>query len=103
MKLKCAVPVRVMGAVLLVVGLAGCNSVKGTYVCEAGILDSVRLESGDKAYVDATFFGQKQEKVGTYTVDGDTVSINIGGQTNNFTHSKNTLDGGAIVGKCVIK
>jgi len=91
------------GAVLLTVLLAGCNNVKGVYVCEAGMLDSIRLESGGKAYVSATFFGQKQEKTGTYTVDGDKVSINIGGVANEFTHSKNTLDGGAMVGKCTMK
>jgi hypothetical protein len=89
--------------VLLVVVLAGCTNVKGTYACEGGLLDSVRLESGGKAYASMMFLGQRSEKAGTYTVDGDKVNVVLDGQSTVFTYSKNTLDGGMMVGKCTMK
>jgi hypothetical protein len=103
MKAKTRVWSGMTGTVLLVLLLAGCNSVKGEYGCEGGLLDSVRLDSGGKASATMTFLGQRSEKAGTYTVDGDKVTLNIDGQSTVFTHAKNVLDGGMMVGKCTAK
>jgi len=94
-----------VGSALLAVSLAGCpgSSVTGEYTCEGGLLDGLRLESGGKAYLTATMFGMKQEKAGTYTVDGDKVNVVINGESTVFTLTGKTLDGGGLVGKCTLK
>lgn len=92
-----------VGVVFFVMILAGCTNVKGDYACQGGLLDSLRLESGGKAYLSMTYLGQKVDSAGTYTVDGDKVNVVIGGQTAVFAHSGKTLDGGEMNGKCTAK
>jgi hypothetical protein len=104
MKSKTVGRIGAMGTVLLVVILAGCGGVKGDYTCTGGMLDSLRLESGGKADVSMTFLGQKIEKAGTYTEDGDKVTVVLdGSQSAVFAHSGKTLDGGETYGKCTVK
>jgi len=93
---------QVAGCALLLVVLAGCNSVKGTYACSGGVfLKSIKLDSDDKALVTGDVWGQIQQKSGTYKVDGDNVTITIEGQAIQFVHKDKTLDGGPMAGKCV--
>ncbi len=95
---------RVAGLAFLVLVLAGCNSVKGDYTCDGGLVDSMRLEGGGKAYVTIMFLGQKTEQAGTYAVDGDKVTVTAApGQSMVFTQSGKTLDGGQMAGKCTMK
>lgn len=95
---------RFAGCALLTVFLSGCGpNVKGEYACKGGILESIKLESGGKAYVGANMFGVKQSKTGTYAVDGDKVVITIGMQPQEFTRKGNTLDGGQILGVCTAR
>ncbi len=94
----------VVGSMFMLLLLTGCNSVKGDYTCDGGLMDSMRLEGGGKAYVTIMFLGQKSEQAGTYTVDGDKVTVTIGpGQTTVFTRTDKVLDGGTMVGKCTPK
>jgi hypothetical protein len=92
-----------IGTLFLVVILLGCGGVEGDYACQGGLLDSLRLESGGKAYVSMTYLGQKTDKAGTYTVDGDKVTVVLEGQSAVFAHSGKTLDGGEMYGKCSAK
>lgn len=86
---------------LLVVVLAACTpSVKGEYACKDGFIDTIKLESDGRALVSATMLGMKQEKVGTYTVNGDNVVITIDRDSNTFTRNGKTLNGGPLVGIC---
>jgi hypothetical protein len=104
MKHGCVSLMRFTACALLTVVLASCTpGVQGVYACEGSILDAIRLESGGKAYVSATMFGQTSEKAGTYTVDGDKVSIVIDGESTVFTLKGKTLDGGGMVGRCTAK
>jgi hypothetical protein len=82
--------------------LAGCSrNVKGTYNCKGGIfLQSVTLESSDKALVSGNVFGTIQQKTGTYKVDGDNVVITVDGQSTPFNLKDKTLDGGELGGIC---
>lgn len=91
-----------LGLTVLALVLNGCSkNVKGTYNCKGGIfLQSIRLESGDKATVTGNVFGSVQQKVGTYTVDGDNVTITVGGQATPFILKGTTLDGGEVGGTC---
>jgi len=92
------------GLMFLMVVLAGCTNVKGEYVCDGSLLDSLRLESGGKAHVTATLLGVKSERDGTYSVDGDKVNIVLApGESAVFTLSGKTLDGGQMGGKCTMK
>ena len=91
------------GCSLLVLGLAGCTNVKGNYSCQGGLLDSLTLESDGKATASATMLGIKQVRSGTYTVDGDKVTVVINGSPSVFNHSGKTLDGGEVVGKCTLQ
>jgi hypothetical protein len=59
----------------------------------------LRLTSNGKVYATVTFLGQKQEKAGTYEVDGAKVIVKMDPSATVFTRSGNTLDGG-INGKC---
>ncbi len=93
----------IVGTALLVFVLAGCGGVKGDYACQGGLLDSLRLESGGKAYVSMTYLGQKMEKAATYSVDGDKVNVVLDGSSAVFAHSGKTLDGGDMYGKCTAK
>jgi len=96
--------IRSLACAFLPLLLASCTpGVKGVYTCEGGLLDSISLESGGKAYASATMFGMKQQRAGTYTVDGDKVVITINGDSTVFTHSGKTLDGGVIAGKCTAR
>ena len=73
MKIKC---IGLLGLAGLALVLTGCSNIKGTYNCKGGIfLQSITLESGDKATVTGNVFGSIQQKPGTYTVDGNTVTI----------------------------
>jgi hypothetical protein len=104
MRSGCVSLMRFAAGALLTVVLAGCTpGVQGVYACQGSLLDAVRLESGGKAYVSATMFGQTSEKAGTYSVDGDKVSIVIDGQSTVFTLNGKTLDGGGLVGRCTAK
>jgi hypothetical protein len=88
---------------LLTVVLAACTpNVKGLYICEDSPLDTVKLESGGKAYITATLFGVKSENAGTYTVDDDRVVVSYGGQSTVFTLKDKTLDAG-VAGKCTAR
>jgi hypothetical protein len=88
---------------LLALSLTGCTpNITGVYTCQGGLLDSLRLESGGKAYATSTFLGIKQEHAGTYTVDGDKVNLLIDQQSTVFTLKDKTLDGGGFVGSCTI-
>jgi hypothetical protein len=100
MKAKTAGCIRTVGATLLVVTLTGCGGVEGNYACEGGLLDSVQLKSGAKACVTMSMFGQKLEKAGAYTVDGDKVNVLIDGDSMLFTSSGKTLNGGEMYGTC---
>ena len=92
------------GVGLMVLMLAGCNSVKGDYACEGGLMDSMRLEGGGKGFATMMFLGQKTEQPITYTEDGDKVTVTVGpGQSTVFTHAGKVLDGGQMVGKCTLK
>ena len=96
--------VSLFGLAVLALVLNGCSNVKGTYACKGGIfLQSITLESGDKATVTGNVFGQIQQKVGTYTVDGDNVTITVGGQSTPFVHKDKTLDGGELGGTCTLQ
>ena len=90
------------GLTVLALVLNGCSkNVKGTYNCKGGIfLQSITLESGDKAIVTGNVFGSIQQKVGTYTVDGDNVTITVGGQATPFILKGKGLDGGQVGGTC---
>jgi hypothetical protein len=95
---KCA---GLAACTFLALPLAGCNSVKGTYACQGGMfLKSVTLDSGDRALVTGSVFGVSQQKVGTYTIDGDNVIITVEGSSTQFTHKDKTLNGGPLVGTC---
>jgi hypothetical protein len=77
--------------------LAGCgDGLAGTYVPDGfAIVQKVELKAG-KAYV--TVLGTTKE--GTYTVDGDKVSINVAGDATVFTRdAKGCLDGGPLAGR----
>jgi hypothetical protein len=89
-----------LAVALLIVTLAGCGGVEGNYACKDGVLSSVQLKSGGKAYVTMGIFGQEIEKGGTYTVDDDKVNVVIDGESMLFTASGNTLNGGEMFGKC---
>ncbi len=89
-----------VGAGALILILAGCTSVAGDYACSGGMMDRLKLDSGGKADVSMTFLGQKMEKAGTYTVDGDKVNVVIDGQSAVFNRSGKVLDGGDTNGKC---
>jgi hypothetical protein len=95
--------IGLLGLAVLALVLTGCSkNVKGTYACKGGIfLHGITLESGDKAIVTGNVFGSIQQKIGTYTVDGDNVTITVGGQSTPFLYKDNTLDGGELGGKCV--
>ena len=93
---------RFASAALLTMFLAGCTNVDGTYNCQGGLLDSVKLDSG-KADVTMSLLGTKQEHQGTYTVDGNKVTIAIDGQSTVFTLSGKTLTGGEMAGTCTAK
>jgi hypothetical protein len=84
--------------------LTGCTNVKGEYACKGGIfLQAIKLESGDKAIVTGNVFGSVQQKTGTYTVDGDNVTITVGGQSTPFVLKGKTLDGGELGGTCTLQ
>ena len=91
-----------LGLTVLALVLNGCSkNVKGTYNCKGGIfLQSITLESGDKATVTGNVFGSIQQKVGTYKVDGDNVTITVGGQATPFILKGKNLDGGEVGGTC---
>jgi hypothetical protein len=89
-----------MGLFFLFAMLAGCGGDKGDYTCKDGLLESLKLKSGGKAYVTMGMFGQKIEKAGTYTVDGDKVNVVIDGDSMLFTKSGKVLNGGDMFGKC---
>jgi len=95
--------IKCMGVFFLVAILAGCNGVKGDYTCKEGVLVSLKLSSGGKAYVTMGMFGQKIEKAGTYTVDGKKINVVIDGESMLFTQSGKTLNGGDIIGTCTKK
>lgn len=90
-----------LGTVLLLL-LAGCSKgVKGTYNCKGGIfLQSITLDSSDKALITGNVFGSIQQKAGTYKVDGDTVTITADGRPIPFTIKGKALDGGELGGVC---
>jgi hypothetical protein len=90
-----------LGALALL--LSGCGkNVKGTYACKGGVfLQGITLESDNKAIVTGNVFGSIQQKIGTYAVDGDNVTITVGGQSTPFIYKDKTLDGGEVGGKCV--
>jgi len=92
-----------MGVFSLFAILAGCGGIKGDYMCKDGVLDSLKLNSGGKAYVTLGMFGQKIEKAGTYTVDGDKVNVVVDGESMLFTQSGKLLKGGDILGTCTKK
>ena|SRR5882757_6728558 len=101
MKTKC---IGLLGLAGLALVLTGCSNIKGTYNCKGGIfLQSITLESGDKATVTGNVFGSIQQKPGTYTVDGNTVTITVGGQPTPFTIKGKTLDGGELGGVCTLQ
>lgn len=54
-----------LGASLLVVTLAGCGGIEVNYACKDGVVPSVKLQSGGKAYVTIVIFGQQVETGGT--------------------------------------
>jgi len=88
----------------LIVVLAGCSSVKGTYTCDGSLMDALKLDGSDKAIVAMTYLGQKSETTGSYKVDGDKVTITLAsGQAAVFTRSGKILDGGEIGGKCTMQ
>jgi len=93
----------VLAVVALV--LTGCTkNVKGEYACKGGIfLQAIKLESGDQAIVTGNVFGSIQQKMGTYTVDGDNVTITVGGQSTPFVLKGKTLDGGELGGTCTLQ
>jgi hypothetical protein len=104
MRNGCVSLMRFAACVLFALILSACTpGVEGVYACQGSILDAIRLESGGKAYVSATMFGQTSEKAGTYSVDGDKVSIVIDGQSTVFTLKGKTLNGGGIGGQCTAK
>jgi hypothetical protein len=80
--------------------LAGCGGVKGDYTCKEGVVVSLKLSSGGKAYITMGMFGQNIEKAGTYTVDGDKVNIVVDGESMLFTKSGKALNGGGMLGTC---
>lgn len=86
-----------------VVTLTACGGVKGDYVCQGGLLDTLQLQSGGKAQLTMTYLGQKMQQAGTYTVDGNNVNVVIGNNTAVFVRSGKTLDGGEANGKCTAK
>ncbi len=91
-------------AVLAVILTACTKNVKGEYACKGGIfLQAIKLESGDRATVTGNVFGSIQQKVGTYTVDGDNVTITVGGQSTPFVLKGKTLDGGELGGTCTLQ
>jgi hypothetical protein len=92
--------VRTVGVFFLLIILAGCGGVKGDYTCKDGLLVSLKLSSGGKAYVTMGMFGQKIEKAGTYTVDGDKVNVVVDGESMLFTKSGKSLNGGDMLGTC---
>ena len=85
---------------LLALCLTACSGVTGKYDCKGGFLETISLESGGKAVVSANLFGVKQQKTGTYTVNGNEVAITIDMTTNNFTRDGKTLNGGPVAGTC---
>ena len=90
--------------VVLALALIGCSNVKGTYACKGGIfLQSVSLESDDRAIVTGNVFGSIQQKTGTYKVDGNNVTITVGGQSTPFILKGKTLDGGELGGTCTLQ
>jgi len=98
MKSKTARLIGSAAVVMLLAILAGCGGVKGDYACQGGLLDSLKLKSGGKAYITMTMFGQKLEKAGTYTVDGDKINVVIDGESMLFTKSGKTLNAGGMPG-----
>ncbi len=96
--------IGLFGLAFLTFVLTGCSNIKGTYNCKGGIfLQSVTLESGDKAIVTGNVFGSIQQKVGTYAVDGNNVTITVGGQPTPFILKGKTLDGGELGGTCTLQ
>jgi len=92
--------IKMVGVLFLLTTLFGCGGVKGDYTCKGGLLDSLQLKSDEKAYVTMLVFGQKMEKAGTYTVDGDKINVIIDGESMLFTKSGKALNGGELFGTC---
>ena len=72
-------PLFAVLAACLALFIAGCNTnVSGTYSAEMmGTTMTLELKSGGAAVVTMVAGGQTEKKEGTYTVSGDTVTINI--------------------------
>ena len=95
---------RSVSCTLLALILFGCSSgVKGVYVCKGGFLDTLNLQSDGKLYATASMFGMKQERVGTYTVDGDRIVMTVNGESSVFHRKGKRLDGGELLGLCTLK
>lgn len=92
--------IKMTGVLFLLTALFGCGGVKGDYTCQGGLLESLQLKSGEKAYVVMSVFGQKMEKAGTYTVDGDKINVIIDGESMLFTKSGKKLNAGGMLGTC---
>lgn len=83
-------------------GVAG-GSVTGQYTCTDSVLDAVNLMPGSKARATATLLGETRQVDGSYTVQGDkvtlTVIVPLIPPSVVFTKSGNTLNAGSY-GTC---
>jgi hypothetical protein len=87
---------RAVVALALLVSACG-GGLSGTYSGkDTGFLDEMTFRSGGE--VDLTFMGMT--KVGQWKLDGDRVTITIGGETNVLTRGDDgCLDGGGLIGR----
>jgi uncharacterized OsmC-like protein len=85
---------HILPTLALLLVLAGCNPVSGTYTGNQGMIQSMTFDGGEVEI--STMFGIE---TGTYEVDGDRVHVTIDGDTQTLAiNNDGCLDGGMMIG-----
>lgn len=83
--------------------MAGCSSsFEGEYIAEDCLfLEKMVFNGKDTVYVTGGAFGMKNEKAGTYKIDGDKINISIDQKSTVFTKQGDNISGDFGV-KCTL-